>query len=264
VTSPEFTGERLHDESELFGADLARHRAAYEFAASWLDGARVLDLGSGSGYGTAELPSAAAFVVGLDRVRPDAHGRASRAAFVRADLRRVPLASAHFDLVLSFQVIEHLDDPSEYLTEIARVLRPGGVALISTPNRLTSDGVNPFHMHEYVADELTECLACHFGAVEMLGVGSSPAAARYLEARLLWIRRLMRIDPLGLHRRLPRSLVDGLFGRLAVLVRRVIRKSGEMDELTTRDFPIGESRPDDVDLIAVCRNPLHPGSDQSA
>jgi SAM-dependent methyltransferase len=110
-----FTGERLHAGSALFGVDLARHRAAYAYAATLASDRRVLDLGCGSGYGAAELAEPARSLVGIDRVRPDAASRNSRVQFLRADIAGLPLRPASFDLVVSFQVIEHLEDPAPYL-----------------------------------------------------------------------------------------------------------------------------------------------------
>lgn len=249
-----FTGERLHEGSELFAVDLARHRAAYEFARARIHGARVLDFGSGSGYGAASLVGEAAMVVGVDRVVPDARNR-GRAHFLRADLRSSPLAEGVFDLALSFQVIEHLEDPGDTLDAIARALTAQGTALITTPNLLISDGENPFHVHEYRADELAELLGTRFSEVEMLGVGAEGAVAEYYEARLRRIRAIVRLDPLGLRRRLPRPLVEWLFGRLAVAVRSLIRSGEGLPEATWRDFPIGPVRDDCLDLLAVCRGP---------
>ena len=250
-----FTGERLHDGVGLFGVDLARHRAAYHFARPWAEATRVLDLGCGSGYGAAELAQHSPCVVALDRVPPDGSARRDSACFVRADIGALPLVASSFDLVISFQVIEHLDDPSDYLDAIATLLRPTGVALLTTPNRLTSDGVNPYHVHEYIAEELEGVLDRHFDSVEMRGVGASPAVAQYLEARLRRIRLVTRLDFLRLRERLPLSLVERLFAAFAVLVRRSIRSAGELPEATWRDFPIGIADPGCVDLLAICRAP---------
>ncbi len=252
-----FTGERLHEGNRLFGVDLARHRAAYRFAADMSGGARVLDLGCGSGHGIVDLAPAALRVVGVDRVAPDRAARRGAIRFVRADLGGIPLACAGFDLVVSFQVIEHLADPGDYLSEIARLLRPDGAALISTPNRLTSDGENPYHEHEYLADELEARLHEHFARVEMRGVGASPRVARYAEARLRRIRTITRLDPLGLRRRLPRPLIEWAFARLAVLVRSSIHRADGLPEVGVEDFPIGPADASCLDLLAVCRDP-HP------
>ena len=250
-----FTGERLHAGNRLFAVDLARHEAAYELARARLPRGRVLDLGCGSGYGSASLARSHASVVGLDRIRPDAASRASGGRFVRARLEGIPFAKRSFALIVSFQVIEHLEDPTLYIDAIADLLEPGGVALITTPNLAMSDGVNPFHVHEYHAQELAGSLSRRFRSVEIHGIGASEPVHRYLEQRSQRIRRIMRLDPLRLRDRLPRGLVEWLFARFALLVRRQTQASDGTPEATWLDFPVGPADARCLDLLAVCRNP---------
>jgi SAM-dependent methyltransferase len=252
------TGERLQPGSRLFGVDLARHRAAYVYANLNARGARLLDLGCGTGYGTAELADSATTrigVFGLDRVRPADSSRRPNTNFVRADLRGIPLRDASFATIVSFQVIEHLEDPTDYLAAIARLLEHDGTAYVTTPNLLTSDRVNPWHVHEYEAAELRARLLEHFEEVEMLGVGIGERVAGYFDARLRRIRRIMRLDPLGLRHLLPRTLVDRLFASFALVVRRGIQQEGALPDASVDDFPIGRTAPGDIDLLAVCRKP---------
>jgi SAM-dependent methyltransferase len=242
-----FTGERLHDADPLFGVDLAQHRAAYRFAIGRARGGRVLDLGCGTGYGTRELADAGVRVIGVDRVPPVAASRGAGAGFV--------VASASFDLVVSFQVIEHLEDPRAYLNAMRELVRAQGEVLITTPNRKTSLGVNPYHVREYTAEELDGALAPYFASVEVLGVGASAAVAQYLEGRRQRIERIMRLDPLGLRNWLPRRTVESLFALFAVVVRRGIQKGDGIPDVSERDFPIGAAADDCVDLLALCREP---------
>jgi SAM-dependent methyltransferase len=255
LSSTTFTGERLHDTHALFGVDLARHRAAYSFAMKLARDARVLDLGCGTGYGSAELATISHSVVAIDRIAPDVDKRQTALRYVRADLHGIPLTRRSFDLVVSFQVIEHLEDPTAYLAAIAALMRPGATALITTPNVLQSDGENPFHVHEYEAEELRARLQRHFCEVELLGVGAGPAVADYFSERLRQIRRIVRIDPFGLRHRMPRWLVDRLFARLAVVVRRQIHRNDELPDVGVDDFPIGPADETCLDLLAVCRVP---------
>jgi len=249
------TGERLDASSELYAADLARHRVAYRFAGAQLGTGRVLDLGCGTGYGSAELAASEARVIGMDRVAPAAEARSSAARFVRGELGGLPFASAGFDLVVSFQVIEHLLDASDYLREIARVLRPSGALLLTTPNLLQSERENPYHVHEYEAAELAAALLRWFGRVEMLGVFAIGPAAQFQAERLRRIQRITRLDPLGLRRRLPRPLVEWLFARLSLLVRLAARHDDAVETVREEHFPIAPADGTCLDLLAVCREP---------
>ena len=256
-----FTGERLHAGSSLFGVDLARHRAPYRFAIDIAKtrveagqrSARILDLGCGSGYGTAELADSLPRIVGLDRIAHDAVNARDNIDWVMADLRGNPLAANSFALIVSFQVIEHLTDPHIYLDSIARLLAPGGAAILTTPNILTSDRINPFHVHEYEAEELRICLEPYFDEVEMRGVGLSETVKPYFDARLERIAKIMRIDPFGIRNLLPQAWITWLFAKGALLVRQGIEDSDTgMPDARVADFPIASSHPADIDLLAVC------------
>jgi 2-polyprenyl-3-methyl-5-hydroxy-6-metoxy-1,4-benzoquinol methylase len=254
-----FTGERLHDGDQLFSVDLARHQAAYELAREHVQRAggsdlRVLELGSGSGYGAASLAAAELPLVALDRVAPDQSNRHPGCLFVRGDLDHLPLAGGRFDLLLSFQVIEHLVDPTAYIDALADLLDAEGTALVTTPNLLMSDGVNPYHVHEYRAQELAECLGRRFAEVEVLGIGATPSVHHYMTERSRRIRRIMRLDPLRIRERLPRAWLERLFATFALLVRRQ-SQADSVPSVTWRDFPVGPADASCLDLLAVCRQP---------
>ena len=86
----------------------------------------------------------------------------------------MPFAAATFDAITSFETLEHLEQRDRFLVELGRVLRPGGVCILSTPNANYTQPVdgrprNPFHVHEYTPDELHDALRRRFAVVEMLG-----------------------------------------------------------------------------------------------
>jgi SAM-dependent methyltransferase len=140
---------------------------AYRFALPHVAGRRILEVGCGEGYGTALLATAARDVVGLDYdalTIAHAAARYPQARFVRGNLAALPLPSESIDVVATLQVIEHVWNHNEFVGECLRVLRPGGLLLVTTPNRLTfSPGqetpVNPFHIKEFTGTELAEILA---------------------------------------------------------------------------------------------------------
>ena len=160
-----FTGERFTPESR--GAIWYEHWHRYCLAASLVRGKRVLDAACGEGYGSALLSRSAATVTGVD-VGADAvaHARARYRApglsFVQASVTALPLPDASVDVVVSFETIEHLEPQRAMLAEFRRVLAPGGVLVISSPNRpvYNEDAAlrNEFHVRELDRDELKSLL----------------------------------------------------------------------------------------------------------
>ena len=145
-----------------------RHEAGYRWAVTTFGtGARgiVVEAGVGEGYGTALLARAGADqVLGLDLDRPTLrHLRTVHPgiAAAGANLVALPLADRAVDVVVSAQTVEHLWDQDRFVAECARVLRPGGRLLLTTPNRRTFPSGNPFHSRELDATEVTDLVAGH-------------------------------------------------------------------------------------------------------
>ena len=197
----EFTGERLIP-GEVDIDLLNEHMARYHFAVRLARGKRVLDAGCGAGYGSAELAEVAESVTGID-IAPAAldYARAHYAlpnlAFEQASCTKLPYGDGAFDLVVAFEVIEHLENWRDFLQEVRRVLAPAGQLIVSTPNRLYytesrgRDGANPFHVHEFDFDEFNRELKQFFPYVTMFlenhveGVTFQPHEAGHtVEARV--------------------------------------------------------------------------------
>jgi SAM-dependent methyltransferase len=173
----EFTGERVvpgQVDVDLWNEHVAR----YAFASGLSRNRRVLDAGCGAGYGTAELALNAQHVTGID-VSPDALAYAA-ANFARTNIRWVqasaatlPFRAGTFDLVVAFEVIEHLRDWQSLLDETKRVLAPGGQCIVSTPNKQFyadtrgDSGPNPFHEHEFEYEEFCAALSQVFPTISM-------------------------------------------------------------------------------------------------
>ncbi|MEV0680310.1 class I SAM-dependent methyltransferase [Actinosynnema sp. NPDC050436] len=185
------TGERTVPGIPAENYWFRRHEAAYLDLVGHCAGAVVLEAGCGEGYGAALIARHAARVVALDYDATTA-AHAARAypelAVVRGNLAALPLAAASVDVVANLQVIEHLWDQEGFLAECARVLRPGGRLIVTTPNRITfSPGrdtpLNPFHTRELDADELAGLLTGAGLRVELLAGLRHGPALRALDAR---------------------------------------------------------------------------------
>ncbi len=165
----EFTGERMT--SDAHGQIEYEHLHRYCFARLFCRGKDVVDVAAGEGYGSALLAQVANRVTGVE-MAADAVGHAISAygrdnlSFIRGDARHLPLQSNVADVVVSFETIEHLYEQQLFLTEIRRILRPGGVLVISSPDSevysYTGSPVNPFHLRELTRDEFKEALSAVF------------------------------------------------------------------------------------------------------
>lgn len=173
----EFTGERFLPGAS--GEIWYEHWHRYHFAAKLVSGMRVLDVACGEGYGSALLAQRAARVVGAD-ISPAAidHARARYAGvpnleFAAGDCAALPFTDASFDAVVSFETIEHIHEQEAFLDEVRRVLRPGGLFVLSSPNKLEySDRrsfANAFHVRELYRDELAALLEPRFAHARWFG-----------------------------------------------------------------------------------------------
>ncbi|MBC7926753.1 MAG: methyltransferase domain-containing protein [Bryobacteraceae bacterium] len=174
-----FTGERVipgEVDVDLWNEHISR----YEFVSRIAAGRRVLDAGCGAGYGSALLAqSGAASVVGLD-IAPEALSLARqsnsvvpRLAWICGSCPGLPFPPNSFDLVVAFEVIEHLEEWPRFLDEVVRVLRKDGLFVVSTPNKSfytesrRDIGSNPFHYHEFELEEFQEELSQRFPQVQL-------------------------------------------------------------------------------------------------
>lgn len=149
-------------------ASFWEHAYRYRFAAQYVRGRRVLDLACGEGYGTAALRRAGArSVVGLDiswQVCRRA-GRKYAGSFCAGDAQVLPFADRSFDLIVSFETIEHIERPDVFLDECVRVLLPKGLLVVSTPNKAVhreSAERNPCHRSEMYEEEFFSLVSSRF------------------------------------------------------------------------------------------------------
>jgi 2-polyprenyl-3-methyl-5-hydroxy-6-metoxy-1,4-benzoquinol methylase len=224
---------------------VALHLVRYAFAAPRCAGRRVLDAGCGVGYGTSYLAEhGAGHVTGVD-IDPESIAYAEHRyaapniAFRVGDLRALGLAAGSFDTVVSFEVIEHLREQEAFVDELARVLRPDGVLVLSTPNApQTNDAPeNPFHLRELSRPDFEALLRARFEEVELFGQRRR-TTKRYDTAK--------QLDRLGVRRRL-----GPLRRPLAALLGTRATQDVELDDVVVAP----DGLEDATELVAVARRP---------
>jgi ubiquinone/menaquinone biosynthesis C-methylase UbiE len=183
----DWTGERFLpwlDQSTIAYEHLHR----YAYAATYVKGKRVLDLASGEGYGSKMMSDAgASSVTGID-IDENAVGHATarygsaNAQFLKGSISAVPVQGNHlFDVIVCFEAIEHIEDHDQLLKEVKRLLKPDGIFIVSTPNKLTyhdeAREENPYHMKELYFDEFQKLLTGYFRNVTFLGQRVHPSSS---------------------------------------------------------------------------------------
>ena len=171
---------------------LREHMKRYLFATPLVSGMNVLDLACGSGYGSYQLSLSAKQVLGVD-VEGSAieyarnNYKNENLSFLTGNAQELSgLNDASFDAVVSFETIEHLPDYKQYLKAVRRVLKPGGLFIVSTPDteftkktHLPKAIENPYHVHEFTFDELKSALSEFFSVTHFYGqqfyISPSPA-----------------------------------------------------------------------------------------
>lgn len=138
------------------------HEARYRWAARYVAGKTVLDVGCGTAYGCSLLAdSGARNVTGVDIALPALeHGKQSGiSGLVCGNILQLPFGPLTFEVVTCFEVIEHIVEQLALLQEITRLLTRGGIVVLSTPNRKRTSGNNPYHLRELSLPELTSLVA---------------------------------------------------------------------------------------------------------
>ena len=208
---------------------------AYHHAAEIISG-DVLEIGTGTGYGIDILAPKCKKFITVDKFVQPSVTEADNIERHQMTVPPIGFESGSFDFVVCFQVIEHIKDDMQFVREVARVLRPGGKFIVSTPNAPMSLTRNPWHVREYNADELRNLLECNFSKVEAYGVVGNEKVMEYYEKNRKSVRKITRFDFLDLQHRLPRVLLQIPYDILNRLNRRFLhRKNTSLTESITMD-----------------------------
>jgi SAM-dependent methyltransferase len=252
VYTTEITSENIPSDNPIH----QRLLKAYVAAEPYVFG-DVLEVGCGEGRGIDLIINKATSYIALDKIESALDVLRKKypgGKFVSANIPPfTDVADNSFDRVFSFQVIEHIKDDLTFLKEINRVLKPGGLALLTTPNRPLSLSRNPWHIREYTATELTNLAKRVFSSVEMKGITGNEKVMHYHERNRQSVLRIMRWDIFNLQYILPAWLLQIPYEFLNRRNREKLIDSA--DELVRsighEDFPVTDEAATALDLFLI-------------
>lgn len=220
-----------------------RHVFAYEQLKPRLEKSdKVLEIGFGEGYGTHLIAKKVQSVIGID-VNQEAVDYAnekyasSNCKFQQYEGDELPFESYFFDKIITYQVIEHIEDDEQFLREIHKVLKTGGQLFLTTPNRIHrlepgQEPWNPFHVREYAPEQLNILMSNIFSEVNVYGVNAEP------DVRQIEIDRVKR--GITLKKLMPNSLKRLIYGDF-------------IQKYNTGSFFLDDEDPSrGLDLFAIC------------
>jgi 2-polyprenyl-3-methyl-5-hydroxy-6-metoxy-1,4-benzoquinol methylase len=218
---------------------------------------KLLEIGCGEGRGVEILMPLVDEYLGLDKIYEVIDNLKMK--YPEANFRQavIPpfseITDNSFDSIVSFQVIEHIQDDRLFLEEIHRVLKPGGTAIISTPNIRHTLSRNPWHIREYTAKQLEDLCTSIFKKVRPMGIGGNAKIWDYHEANRQSVNKIMRFDIFNLQYRLPAVILRWPYEILNRINRNRLhqQKGNAVTDITHEDYILEEAPEKGLDLFFV-------------
>lgn len=251
------TAERVSSHDNSDNVIYQRHLVAYNTAKQLISG-KVLEVGCGEGYGVDILADKATEYVAIDKFQTnlDAYqGKYPHLKFQQMTIPPLQFADNEFDSLVTFQVIEHVEEDELMVKEMARVLKPGGLLVLTTPNIKMSLTRNPWHVREYTVNQLTGLLKKYFSDVDMQGVYGNDKVMDYYKKNKASVRKFTRFDILNLQYRLPRQILQIPYDILNRMNRRMLLKGNNklVADIQLEDYHTAKATDVCFDLLAIAR-----------
>ncbi len=253
VYTTEITSDKILSDNPIH----QRLLKAYYLAEPYIKG-KLLELGCGEGRGIEVIGPLAEKYTAIDKIEavinrlrlkfPDYR-------FESGHFPPIPFPDNSFDTVVSFQVIEHIKDDALFIKEIERILRPGGTALLTTPNIQMTLTRNPWHIREYTATQLSHLSKQYFQKVEMMGIAGNNKVMEYYDRNKASVRKITKYDVLDLQYRLPSWLLRVPYDILNRLNRDNLKKGADdlVASISHEDYELKEMNEQNLDLFCILR-----------
>jgi SAM-dependent methyltransferase len=251
VFTTEITSDKIPSDNPIH----QRLLKAYLLGKTYVKG-NLLELGCGEGRGISELGGLVDHYTAIDKIGSIIEKLKLKYPSFRFEsslFPPIPFPDNSFDSIVSFQVIEHLEDDALFIKEIHRILKPGGCAILTTPNRKMTLSRNPWHTREYTATKLSSLCLKYFQNVEMKGIKGNEKVMKYYRRNKISVDRIMRFDFLDLQHRLPAAFLRVPYDLLNRINRNKL-KAAE-DNLVTSihhdDYLLAPQAEDNLDLFCI-------------
>lgn len=247
------TAERVSHEDMSDNYVFQRSLLAYLEAAKIVSG-NVLEIGAGEGYGIKHIAPKADHYLTLDKHPVHIDPEYTNVSFKQMNIPPLAgIADASFDYVVSFQVIEHIEDDGKYVSEIHRVLKPGGKFIVTTPNKKMSITRNPWHVREYTIEELKILLNRSFGSVEAKGVFGNSKIMDYYTKNKESVQKITRFDIFDLQHKLPRWILQIPYDILNRMNRKKLlnQNNSLVSDIHYEDYSISGAQEGCFDLFYI-------------
>jgi ubiquinone/menaquinone biosynthesis C-methylase UbiE len=254
VYTTEITSEEIPSDNPIH----QRLYKAYVIAQEYVSG-DVLEVGCGEGRGLELVIPRSRTFTAVDKIEPVIHQLQKKFPQGTFKSMNIPplggLADNSYDTVISFQVIEHIENDSLFLAEIRRVLKPGGMALLTTPNRRMSLSRNPWHVREYLAPELEALARKHFADVTMNGITGNAKVMSYYEQNRRSVERIARFDIFNLQYRLPAYMLRIPYELLNRWNRNKLQAGNNslVTDIHHNDYLVVDNAAEALDLLLIVR-----------
>ncbi len=254
VFTTEITSDQIPSDNPLHQRLLKAYVAVKELIVG-----DVLEVGCGEGRGIELIMNEADSYTAIDKIEEvikRLRFKYPKGNFLSGNIPPFKkLENDSFDTVISFQVIEHIQDDAFFLKEIHRVLRPGGKAYLTTPNRLMSLSRNPWHIREYTSDELLALARSIFSEATMKGIAGDEKVMAYYEKNKKSVERVSRLDILDLQHRLPASLLKIPYELLNRWNRNKLKSADDtlVAGITHENYPVIEDGSKSLDLFLIVK-----------
>lgn len=233
-----------------------RHMIAYKEASKLISGT-VLEIGCGEGYGISELVKFSEKYIGVDKFDTFISEEIKKNNDIVFHKMEIPpllnIEANSIDFVVTFQVIEHIQDDHYFLKEIFRVLKPGGKLLLTTPNKLMSLSRNPWHIREYTPFEMNDILSKYFAKMQVNGVYGNDLVMEYYKKNKESVEKITRFDIFNFQYILPRWILQVPYDILNRFNRKKLKSDNEnvVSLVKVDDYSILDSTENCLDYFCI-------------